>query len=89
MNGPLIEAIGSVAGTLTTLSFLPQVFKVVREHKTAGISRSMYAVFMVGATLWLIYGILIGSTPVIAANAVSLLLAGIVLVMKIRIDGFP
>jgi MtN3 and saliva related transmembrane protein len=85
MHGP-VEVVGTLAGTLTTLSFLPQVFKVVREHQTAGISLRMYAAFTLGVFLWFMYGMMIGSVSVIASNGVTFLLAGIVLVMKIRLD---
>jgi MtN3 and saliva related transmembrane protein len=87
MQRVIVEALGSVAGALTTLSFLPQVFKVLRERRADGISRGMYAVFMLGVFLWVLYGMFIGSGPIIAANFITFLLAGIVLVMKLRIDG--
>jgi MtN3 and saliva related transmembrane protein len=44
----------------------------------------MYALFTLGVTLWLAYGIQLSSWPIIVANAVTLLLAGAVLVMKIK-----
>ncbi|KHK04269.1 hypothetical protein NY78_0047 [Desulfovibrio sp. TomC] len=44
----------------------------------------MYALMVVGITLWLIHGLAVGSAPVVAANAVTLILVGIMLVMKFR-----
>lgn len=76
--------IGSAAATLTTASFIPQVWKVWRSRHTADISLGMYALFTLGVTLWLGYGILIESWPVIAANSATLLLAGAVLAMKLK-----
>ena len=81
---PSFEIIGYVAAVLTTGSFVPQVLKVARERQTKGISLGMYVLFTLGVALWLVYGLLIGSAPVAAANAVALLLAGAVLVMKLR-----
>ena len=76
--------LGSAAATLTTTSFIPQVWKVWRSRHTADISLGMYALFTLGVALWLGYGILIESWPVIAANSITLLLAGAVLVMKLK-----
>lgn len=84
MNQALQETIGYVAATLTTVSFVPQVIKVARERQTQGISLGMYVLFTVGVALWFVYGLILGSLPVAGANAVVLLLAGSVLVMKLR-----
>ncbi len=78
------EIIGLAAGTLTTLSFLPQVLRAFRTRDTRGISLVMYLLFCSGVALWTIYGLLIGSLAIIAANAVTLALALAVLVLKIR-----
>lgn len=79
-----IDWIGSVAATLTTLSFIPQVWQVWRSQHTADISLGMYSLFTLGIAFWLGYGILLLSWPIIIANAITLLLAGAVLVMKLR-----
>jgi len=80
----ITDWIGSAAAALTTTSFIPQVWKVWRSRHTADISLGMYAMFTLGVVLWLGYGILIESWPVIAANSATLLLAGAVLVMKLK-----
>ena len=78
------EWIGGIAATLTTCSFLPQVWRVWRTRHTKDISLLMYVLFTVGVALWLAYGILLGAWPVIIANGITLLLAGTVLVLKLR-----
>jgi MtN3 and saliva related transmembrane protein len=75
---------GSAAATLTTIAFIPQVLKIWRIKHTADISLGMYILFTTGIALWLVYGILIQSGPVIAANSFTLVLAGAVLIMKIK-----
>lgn len=75
--------IGYPAATLTTLAFIPQAWQSWKTRDLSGISLPMYALFTLGVALWLGYGIIIGSFPVIAANAVTLLLASIVLWLKI------
>jgi MtN3 and saliva related transmembrane protein len=78
------ELIGSLAATLTTISFVPQVIKVWRTHSTRDISLPMYSLFILGTALWLAYGVAIQSIPVALANAMTLVLAGGVLVAKLR-----
>jgi MtN3 and saliva related transmembrane protein len=80
----LPDFIGSTAATLTTMAFIPQAWKVWRTRHTADISMGMYVLFTIGVALWLTYGILIGSWPIIMANAFTLALAGAVLAMKSR-----
>lgn len=79
-----ITLLGLVAGTLTTAAFLPQLIKVWKSRSTKDISLAMYIVICLGILLWLIFGLCIGSLPVIAANAVTLLIATAILILKIR-----
>jgi len=79
-----INILGLAAGTLTTVAFLPQLIKVWKTRSTQDISLIMYIVICIGILLWLIFGLCIGSMPIIAANAVTLLIATTILVMKIR-----
>jgi MtN3 and saliva related transmembrane protein len=76
--------IGTVAGTLTTIAYLAQVLRTLKHRRTKDISLGMYLMLCSGIGLWLVYGIFIHSWPVIIANAVTLVLSGTVLVMKIR-----
>ncbi len=82
MNG--VEILGFVAGTLTTLAFLPQVIQVWRTRRVDDINLVTFAAFVTGVALWLVYGILLGSAPVIASNGLTFLLAMAILVGKIR-----
>ncbi len=76
--------IGYIAGALTTFAFLPQVIRVWRTRSAGDISLGMYWTYTIGIALWLAYGVMIGSPPVIVANAVTLLLSGAVLALKLR-----
>ena len=78
----ITDDIGSAAATLTTIAFIPQVWKVWRTRHTADISMGMYVLFTIGVALWLAYGILIESWPIIIANSLTLTLAGFILAMK-------
>lgn len=82
----LVDFIGSIAATLTTISFIPQVLKVWQTRHTRDISLVMYIAFTSGVALWLVYGIMLDSWPIIIANSITVCLAGAVLIMKIRFD---
>ena len=81
---PLFDLVGYAAAALTTASFIPQAVKSWSTRDLSGISLTMYALFTLGVALWMLYGLAIGSWPVIIANAVTLALAGTVLVLKLR-----
>lgn len=78
------DLLGYVAATLTTLSFVPQVWRTLRTHDVSGISLRMYSVFTLGVAVWLAYGVVLGETPMMIANSVTLVLACAVLVMRVR-----
>jgi MtN3 and saliva related transmembrane protein len=80
----LTSAIGFIAASLTTIAFVPQVRKVWRTRSAKDVSLGMYSLFTLGVAMWLVYGILIHAWPVIVANVITLLLAGAVLVMKLK-----
>jgi MtN3 and saliva related transmembrane protein len=83
----LSDMLGYVAGTLTTIALLPQVWRTFRTRDVSGISLKMYLIFTTGVAVWLAYGIVLGETPMILANSVSLVLAFTVLAMKLRYGG--
>lgn len=76
--------IGAIAAVCTTVAFVPQVLQSWRTRDLSGISLPMYTIFTTGVVLWLIYGILIGDWPVIIANGVTAVLAGTVLLLKLK-----
>ncbi len=78
------ELIGYPAAILTTAAFVPQAWKSWRTRDLSGISLPMYALFSLGVALWLVYGVLIGSPPIIAANSITLMLAAVVLWLKLK-----
>lgn len=80
----ITDWVGYAAATLTTLSFVPQAILTVRTRNVSGISLGMYSCFTAGVALWLVYGLHLGEWPIIAANAITLGLASIILVTKVR-----
>lgn len=83
MFNDLGSLLGYSAAILTTVAFVPQALHSWRTRDLTGISLPMYTLFTLGVALWLAYGLMIGSLPVILANAVTLILAALVLWLKI------
>ena len=84
MRIELSVLIGTVAASLTTLSFVPQAVRTFRTRDVRGISLWAYAMFCTGVALWVLYGIYLGSLPVILANVVTLALALGILGVRVR-----
>ena len=85
MQAPwLIDIVGTVGATLTTLCWLPQAAKVLRDKETRALSLPATAAFTLGVALWLVYGLAIGDWPLIGSNAITLLLMAPILAMKLR-----
>jgi len=78
------QIIGYLAAVGTTGAFLPQVMKTFRTKSTKDISLTMYIFFCTGVFLWIIYGLMVGSWPVILANSIVFILGMIILAMKVR-----
>ena len=91
LNGPSLQhfalILGLIAGTTSTLAFVPQVLKIWRERDCAAISLKMYASRMVGFALWLAYGAALGSLPLIGFNILNLFLGGAILIFKLQALG--
>ena len=81
---PWITLLGFAAGTLTTLSFVPQVHKAWRSKRCDDLSLGMLLAFGAGVFLWLIYGLVLRDLPIILANAVTLALILALLWLKAR-----
>lgn len=78
--------LGLLAGTLTTISFFPQLAKIRRTKSAEDISTGMFVMFCIGVALWLAYGLANRDVAVIAANSVTLVLALMILILKMKYD---
>ncbi|MEH2179346.1 SemiSWEET transporter [Nostoc sp.] len=79
-----ITILGLAAATITTISFLPQMFKTWRTKSAKDVSLVTLITFISGVFLWLIYGIYLQSLPIILANAITLIFNLIILWLKIK-----
>jgi MtN3 and saliva related transmembrane protein len=84
VNPVLIEVIGIIAALCTTLCWLPQTIRVIRLRDTSSLSLATFSIFVIGIVLWLAYGIMIMSWPLILANVFTLALNGTILALKLR-----
>ncbi len=84
MTGFVIESIGGVAAVLTTLAFLPQVIKTWKSKDAKSLSMPMLLMTFLGICLWAFYGVLKGSLPLIVANSITAINAGILIFFKLK-----
>lgn len=75
--------IGYAAAILTSVAFVPQALKSWQTRDLSGVSLPMYSLFTVGMVMWLVYGVMLGSWPIIIANAITIVLASVVLALKV------
>ena len=79
-----IALVGFFAGTLTTISFVPQVARAWKLKETRDISLSMLLLLALGILLWIFYGIWTGSMPIIVSNMITFILIMVLLGLKLR-----
>jgi MtN3 and saliva related transmembrane protein len=84
MDSTVINLVGAAAATLTTICWLPQAWKIIRSRDTASTSLLTYSVFALGLALWLCYGLLLGSWPIIVSNVVTLVPVFAIILLKLR-----
>ena len=78
------ELIGYLAAFFTTIAFIPQAYKVFKTNQTKDLSLSLFLIFSLGVFMWLIYGIMLNSIPMIVANIITLSLSLYILYKKIK-----
>jgi MtN3 and saliva related transmembrane protein len=84
MHTELIDLLGWIAGTLTTIAFFPQLLKTWATKSAKDVSLAMMITFSIGVFLWIVYGVSIQALPVIVTNVVTLTLAILILILKIK-----
>jgi len=79
-----LHLLGLAAGSLTTLSFIPQVAKTLRTRSAHDFSYAMLVCFLAGLMLWLAYGVVREDPAIMIANAATAVLLLCILAVKIR-----
>ncbi len=80
----MIELLGYLAALLTTFAAVPQLIKIMKTKHTKDLSLLMFSMSFLGILLWLVYGVLIGSSPIIIANIVSVFIVGAIILYKLK-----
>lgn len=79
-----IQILGLLAGTITSITFLPQVIKVWKSRSAKDLSLIMLLLLMVGVSLWLAYGLVLGDAAIIYTNSMVFLMSSILLFFKLK-----
>jgi MtN3 and saliva related transmembrane protein len=78
-----VSIVGFLAATASTISFSPQAWKIIKSRDTEGLSSISYAITATAFALWLAYGVMLGSWPLILSNGICLALSSFILVMTL------
>ena len=81
-----VHVLGALAAFCTTVCWIPQALKILRDKRTEGISLVTQSIFTFGVALWATYGILLDNWPLLLANVSTLLLSGAILMLKLRFN---
>ena len=84
MNWTMIDSVGMTGAVLTTVCWLPQARKIIRERETRSISLPATTLFTLGIVFWLIYGVALIDWPLIMSNVVTLALMLVIMALKLR-----
>ena len=80
----IIDAIGTLGAILTTVCWLPQAIKIIRDRDTRALSLPTNLAFTVGIFLWLVYGAALVDWPLIVSSAVTFALMAVIVALKLR-----
>lgn len=83
-SDPLIRTIGYLAGSITTLAFVPQVIRSWRTRSAGDLSVTWLVTFITGVVLWFTYGLLLREPPIIVANGITLGLSMVLLWLRLK-----
>jgi MtN3 and saliva related transmembrane protein len=84
MSQLTVEALGLAAACMTTFCWAPQALRIIRTRDTRAISLVSQSAFAAGVALWFLYGVALGSWPIMLANAATFALVAIIVALKIR-----
>jgi MtN3 and saliva related transmembrane protein len=78
-----ISVVGYGAALCSTVSFVPQAWRVLRTRDVSALSAPTYTITCCGFALWLVYGLAKAEWPLILTNGICLVLASFILAMKL------
>ena len=79
-----IDLFGFLAALLTTIAFLPQLYKTWQTKTADDVSLIMLILFISGLICWIIYGFRINSIPILVANIITFIFNFSILMLKIN-----
>tara|TARA_Y100001968_G_C19326648_1_gene702115 strand:- start:404 stop:676 length:273 start_codon:yes stop_codon:yes gene_type:complete len=78
-----VDLFGFFAALLTTIAFLPQLYKTWQTKSADDVSLIMLILFIIGLICWIIYGLKINSIPILVANIITFIFNFLILILKI------
>jgi MtN3 and saliva related transmembrane protein len=81
-----IQILGLAAGTITSITFLPQVLQIWKTKSAKDLSLQMLLLLILGVTMWLTYGLLVKDTAIIYTNSMVLVMSFLMLYFKYKFN---
>ncbi len=81
-----IQILGLAAGTITSITFLPQVLQIWKTKSAKDLSLQMLLLLILGVTMWLTYGLLVKDTAIIYTNSMVLVMSLLMLYFKYKFN---
>ena len=81
----VVEVLGASAAICSTTSFVPQLIKLIRERTAEAVSAPMFVLTVAAFSLWAVYGLMLGSWPLVVSNLLSLALSGAILLVTLQL----
>ncbi len=80
----LAQIIGLVAGTITSITFLPQVIRIWKTRSAKDLSMLMLTLLIIGTSLWFSYGLMMKDTAIIYTNSMVLAMSLVMMFFKLK-----
>jgi MtN3 and saliva related transmembrane protein len=88
MDSTALEILGLIAGAITSIGYLPQIYKGYKTKKLNDVSYFMPGILDIGMLLWLFYGIISNAFAVIVANIFGIICSILLVIMKKRYSSY-
>ena len=86
IDGTLLTLLGVAAGVLILSGWVEQIYKGYKTKSLKDVSKFLMIFISAGASLWLVYGIIVSDVFIIGTNIAGIILMMIVSAMKRRYD---
>ncbi len=86
MNSFYVDIIGYIGAFLLSIMFVPQIYQLYKLKNADAISYKSQLMSLLSSVIMLVYGILLGSVPIIVSNCSIIACVCIIMALKYKFD---